>query len=492
MDLASRLKDPALFKQQAYINGQWVDADSGGTVDVEDPATGRKIGTIPDMGAGETRRAIEAANAAWKGWREKTGKERGQILRKWFDLMMAAQDDLGAIMTAEQGKPLAEAKGEIAYGASFVEWFSEEAKRVYGDIIPNHQPGKRIVVIKQPVGVVGAITPWNFPNSMITRKCAPALAVGCPVVIKPAKMTPYSALALAVLAERAGMPPGVFNIVIGNSASKIGTELATNPIVRKIGFTGSTPVGKTLMAQAADTVKKVSLELGGNAPMVIFDDADIEPAVQGTILSKFRNTGQTCVCANRILVQDGIYDRFAEALAAEVKKMKQGGGFEDGVVLGPLIEGAAVDKVEEHVVDAVGKGAQVVAGGARATDLGANFYAPTVLTGATRDMKIFAEETFGPVAPLFRFKTEEEAVQLANDTEFGLASYFYARDLGRVWRVAEALEYGMVGVNEGVISTEVAPFGGMKESGLGREGSKYGADEFTEIKYILMGGIGAP
>jgi len=492
MDLASRLKDPELFKQQGYVNGQWVGADNGGTVEVEDPATGQKIGTIPDMGEAETRRAIEAANAAWKGWREKTGKERGQILRKWFDLMMAAQDDLGAIMTAEQGKPLAEAKGEIAYGASFVEWFSEEAKRNYGDVIPNHAPGKRIVVIKQPVGVVGAITPWNFPNSMITRKCAPALAVGCPVVIKPAKLTPYSALALAVLAERAGMPPGVFNIVVGKSASAIGTELATNPIVRKIGFTGSTPIGKQLMAQAAGTVKKVSLELGGNAPMIIFDDAAIEPAVQGTILSKFRNTGQTCVCANRIFVQDGIYDKFSDALAEAVSKMKQGNGFDDGVVLGPLVEGSAVDKVEEHVVDAVGKGAKVAFGGSRATDLGTNFFTPTILTGATPDMKIFREETFGPVAPLFRFKTEEEVIQQANDTEFGLASYFYARDLGRVWRVAEALEYGMVGVNEGVISTEVAPFGGMKESGLGREGSKFGADEFTEIKYILMGGIGAP
>lgn len=492
MDLASRLKDPDLFKQQGYINGQWVGADGGGTVDVDDPATGKKIGTIPDMGEAETRRAIEAANAAWKGWREKTGKERGQILRKWFDLMMANQDDLGAIMTAEQGKPLAEAKGEIAYGASFVEWFSEEAKRSYGDVIPNHAPGKRIVVIKQPVGVVGAITPWNFPNSMITRKCAPALAVGCPVVIKPAKMTPYSALALAVLAERAGIPAGVFNIVVGKSASAIGNELATNPIVRKIGFTGSTPIGKQIMAMAAGTVKKVSLELGGNAPMIIFDDADIDAAVEGTILSKFRNTGQTCVCANRIFVQDGIYDKFSEALAAAVTKMKQGNGFDDGVVLGPLIEGSAVDKVEEHVMDAIGRGAQVAAGGSRAKDLGANFFAPTVLTGATTDMQIFREETFGPVAPLFRFKTEEEVIQQANDTEYGLASYFYARDLGRVWRVAEALEYGMVGVNEGGISTEVAPFGGMKESGLGREGSKYGTEEFTEIKYILMGGLGAP
>jgi len=492
MDLASRLKDPSLFRQQAYVDGAWVGADGGGTVDVEDPATGRKIGTVPDMGAAETRRAIEAANRAWPAWRAKTGKERSAILRKWFDLMMANQDDLGAIMTAEQGKPLAEAKGEIAYGASFVEWFAEEAKRVYGDIIPHHAPGKRILVLKQPVGVVGSITPWNFPNAMITRKCAPALAVGCPVVIKPAKMTPYSALALAELAERAGMPKGVFNVVIGKSASAIGTELATNPIVRKIGFTGSTPIGKQLMAQAAGTVKKISLELGGNAPMIIFDDADIEAAVQGTIASKFRNAGQTCVCANRIFVQDGIYDRFTEALSAAVAAMKQGGGFEEGVVLGPLIEGAAVDKVEEHIQDAVAKGAKVAYGGQRMTDLGANFYKPTVLTGTTPDMKIFREETFGPVAPLFRFHDEAEVIRLANDTEYGLASYFYARDLGRVWRVAEALEYGMVGVNEGVISTEVAPFGGMKESGLGREGSKYGADEFVEIKYILMGGIGAP
>jgi len=492
MDLVSRLKDPSLFRQQGYVDGAWVDADGGGTVAVDDPATGRTIGTVPDMGAAETRRAIEAANRAWPEWRAKTGKERSAILRRWFDLMMANQDDLGAIMTAEQGKPLAEAKGEIAYGASFVEWFAEEAKRVYGDIIPHHAPGKRILVLKQPVGVVGSITPWNFPNAMITRKCAPALAVGCPVVIKPAKMTPYSALALAELAERAGFPKGVFNVVIGKSASAIGTELATNPIVRKIGFTGSTPIGKQLMAQAAGTVKKISLELGGNAPMIIFDDADIDAAVQGTIASKFRNAGQTCVCANRIFVQDGVYDRFSEALSAAVAAMKQGGGFEEGVVVGPLIEGSAVDKVEEHVQDAIAKGAKVAYGGQRMTDMGANFYKPTVLTGANPDMKIFREETFGPVAPLFRFKDEAEVIGYANDTEYGLASYFYARDLGRVWRVAEALEYGMVGVNEGVISTEVAPFGGMKESGLGREGSKYGADEFVEIKYILMGGIGAP
>ena len=492
MDLVSRLKDPSLFRQQGYVDGAWVDADGGGTVAVDDPATGKTIGTIPDMGAAETRRAIEAANRAWPEWRAKTGKERAAIMRKWFDLMMANKDDLGAIMTAEQGKPWAEAKGEIAYGASFVEWFAEEAKRVYGDIIPHHAPGKRILVLKQPVGVVGSITPWNFPNAIITRKCAPALAVGCPVVIKPAKMTPYSALAMAELAERAGFPKGVFNVVVGKSASAIGTELATNPIVRKIGFTGSTPIGKQLMAQAAGTVKKISLELGGNAPMIIFDDADIDAAVQGTIASKFRNAGQTCVCANRIFVQDGIYDRFSEALSAAVASMKQGSGFEEGVVVGPLIEGAAVDKVEEHVQDAVAKGAKVAYGGQRLKDMGANFYKPTVLPGANPDMTIFREETFGPVAPLFRFQDEAEVIRLANDTEYGLASYFYARDLGRVWRVAEALEYGMVGVNEGVISTEVAPFGGMKESGLGREGSKYGADELVDIKYILSGGIGAP
>ena len=492
MDLASKLKDPKLFRQQCYINGAWVDADSGATVDVDDPATGIKIGTIPDIGAAETRRAIEAANASWGAWRAKTGKERAVILKRWAELQLQHVDDLATILTAEMGKPLAESKGEITIGAAYVEWFAEEAKRVYGDIIPNHLPGKRALVIKQPVGVVGAITPWNFPSSMITRKVAPALAVGCPVVIKPAKMTPYSALVLAELAERAGIPAGVFNVVVGNSASAIGNEICDNPIVRKIGFTGSTPIGKMLMERAAKTVKKVSLELGGNAPMIVFDDADMDEAIVGTIASKFRNTGQTCVCANRIFVQDVIYDTFAEKLAEAVKAMKQGHGLEEGTVLGPLIEGASVDKVEEHVMDAVSKGGKVMAGGERGTDLGANFYRGTVVANATPDMKIFREETFGPVAPLFRFKSEEEVIQMANDTEYGLASYFYARDLGRVWRVAEGLEYGMVGVNEGVITTEVAPFGGMKESGLGREGSKYGTDEFVEVKYILMGGIGAP
>ncbi|MEO9903974.1 NAD-dependent succinate-semialdehyde dehydrogenase [Nisaea sp.] len=488
MDIRSKLSDPSLFCEQGYIDGAWVDADGSGKVDVTDPATGAVVGTIPDMGADETRRAIAAANAAWPEWRAKTAKERSAILRKWFDLMMENQRDLGIIMTAEQGKPLAEAMGEIAYGASYVEFYAEEAKRIYGDIIPNTADGKRIVVLKQPVGVVGSITPWNFPNAMITRKAAPALAAGCTFVSKPAKMTPFSAIALAVLAERAGIPKGVFNVVCGASSSAIGNELTHSKLVRKITFTGSTEVGKTLIAQSASTVKKVSMELGGNAPLIIFDDADIDEAVKGAIICKFRNAGQTCVCANRIFVQDGIYDAFAEKFAAAAKAMKMGNGFDDGVVVGPLVEAAAVDKVEEHVQDAVAKGAKVAAGGSR-SDIGALFYEPTVLTEANRDMAIFREETFGPVAPLFRFKTEEEVIELANDTEFGLASYFYARDLGRVWRVAEALEYGMVAINEGILSSEVAPFGGVKESGLGREGSKYGLDDYLEIKYLLMGGL---
>ncbi|WP_339853007.1 NAD-dependent succinate-semialdehyde dehydrogenase [uncultured Nisaea sp.] len=488
MDIRSKLSDPSLLCEQGYIDGAWVDADGGGRVDVTDPATGDVVGTIPDMGADETRRAIEAANAAWPAWRAKTAKERSAILRKWFDLMMENQRDLGIIMTAEQGKPLAEAMGEIAYGASYVEFYAEEAKRIYGDIIPNTADGKRIVVLKQPVGVVGSITPWNFPNAMITRKAAPALAAGCTFVAKPAKMTPFSAIALAVLAERAGIPKGVFNVVCGASSSAIGNELTHSKLVRKITFTGSTEVGKTLIAQSASTVKKVSMELGGNAPLIIFDDADIDEAVKGAIICKYRNAGQTCVCANRIFVQDGIYDEFAKKFAAAAKAMKMGNGFDDGVTVGPLIEAAAVDKVEEHVQDAVAKGAKVAAGGAR-SNIGALFYEPTVLTGATRDMAIFREETFGPVAPLFRFKTEEEVIELANDTEFGLASYFYARDLGRVWRVAEALEYGMVAINEGILSSEVAPFGGVKESGLGREGSKYGLDDYLELKYLLMGGL---
>lgn len=489
MNLQDRLEDPTLLRNRGYIDGAWTDADSGAVVDVEDPASGETIATVPDMGRTETRRAIEAAQAAWPAWRARPAKERSAILRRWFEAIMANQEDLAILMTAEQGKPLAESRGEIAYGASFVEWYAEEAKRIYGDIIPHHANGKRIMVLKQPIGVVGAITPWNFPNAMITRKCAPALAVGCPVVIKPSELTPLSALALAELAERAGMPAGVFNVVVGANAPEIGLELTENPIVRKIGFTGSTAVGKQLMRQSAGTVKKVGLELGGNAPLIIFDDADLDEAVAGAIACKFRNTGQTCVCANRIFVQDGIYEAFTERLGDAVRAMKQGNGFDDGVTLGPLIEARAADKVAAHVDDAVEHGARVVVGGTRLADRGANWYAPTVLADATPAMRIFREETFGPVAPLFRFRDEDEVIALANDTEYGLSAYFYARDLGRVWRVVEALEYGMVAVNEGILATEVAPFGGIKESGLGREGSRYGAEEFVEMKYVLMGGI---
>jgi len=481
------LKDKSLFRQQGYINGQWLDADSGLTIDVTNPATGEVLGTIPNMGGAETRRAIEAANAAWPAWRKKTAKERANILRKWFNLMMENQDDLAVIMTAEQGKPLAEAKGEVAYGASFVEWFAEEGKRIYGDTIPQHQPDKRIVVIKEPVGVVAAITPWNFPNAMITRKCAPALAAGCPVVIKPATQTPLSAFALAELAQRAGIPAGVLNIVTGR-ASEIGGEMTSNPIVRKLSFTGSTEIGKLLMQQCAVTVKKMSMELGGNAPFIVFDDADINAAVEGAIVSKYRNTGQTCVCANRLLIQDGVYDEFVTKLAVAVKKLTVGDGLKGETQQGPLIDKNAVAKVEEHIADAVSKGARIVAGGKRHA-LGGTFFEPTIIADVTPQMKVAREETFGPVAPVFRFKTEEDAIRMANDTEFGLAAYFYSRDIGRVWRVAEQVEYGIVGINTGIISTEVAPFGGMKESGIGREGSKYGIDEFLEIKYLCMGGI---
>ncbi|GAB4374393.1 MAG: NADP-dependent succinate-semialdehyde dehydrogenase [Kiloniellaceae bacterium] len=488
VDVATpQLSDPKLFREQCYIDGRWADADSGKTIEVTNPATGEVLGTVPNMGAAETRRAIAAAEKAWPAWRGLLAKERANILRKWFNLILENQEDLARLMTLEQGKPLAEAKGEVVYGASFIEWFAEEAKRIYGDTIPQHQADKRIVVVKQPVGVVAAITPWNFPNAMITRKCAPALAAGCPVVIKPATQTPYSAFALAELAERAGVPAGIVNIVTG-SAREIGGEMTSSPIVRKLSFTGSTEVGKLLMQQCASTIKKVSLELGGNAPFLVFDDADLDAAVEGAIISKFRNTGQTCVCANRILVQDGVYDAFAEKLAAAVKKLKVGPGLEDGVSQGPLIDQAALEKVEEHVADAKAKGAKVVLGGAR-HERGGTFYQPTVLTDVTTQMKVTREETFGPVAPLFRFKTEEEGVALANDTEFGLASYFYARDMGRIWRVGEALETGMVGINTGLISTEVAPFGGVKESGIGREGSKYGIDEFLEVKYLCMGGV---
>jgi len=481
------LKDPTLFRQQCYIDGAWIGADSGKTIPVTNPANGAVLGTIPAMGAAETRRAIAAADAALPAWRAKLAKERAAILRRWFDLMMANQEDLAKIMTAEQGKPLAEARGEIAYSASFIEWFSEEAKRIYGDTIPTYQADKRVVVIKQPVGVCAAITPWNFPSAMITRKAGPALAAGCTMVLKPATATPYSALALAELAERAGVPKGVFSVVTG-SATAIGGELTANPTVRKLTFTGSTEVGKLLMQQCAATVKKVSLELGGNAPFIVFDDADLDAAAEGAMASKYRNAGQTCVCANRLLVQDKVYDAFAERLAQKVKALKVGNGFDAGVNQGPLIDAAAIAKVEEHIGDAVAKGAKVLTGGKRHS-LGGLFFEPTILTGVTTAMKVTREETFGPVAPLFRFRDEAEAIRMANDTQYGLASYFYARDVGRVWRVSEALEYGMVGINTGLISTEVAPFGGVKESGLGREGSLYGIDEYIEVKYLAMGGI---
>lgn len=482
-----KLKDASLFRQQCYIDGAWADADSGATIDVTNPATGDKLGTIPKMGANETRRAIEAANAAWPAWRAKSAKERAVVLRRWQELMLENQEDLAVLMTMEQGKPLAEARGEVAYGSSFFEWFAEEGKRAYGDVIPAQMADRRIVVLKEPVGVCAAITPWNFPAAMITRKAGPALAAGCPMVLKPATATPYSALALAELAERAGVPKGVFSVVTGG-ARDIGGEMTSNPIVRKLTFTGSTEVGKTLMKQCAETVKKVSMELGGNAPFIVFDDADLDAAVEGAMISKYRNAGQTCVCANRILVQDGVYDVFAEKLAKAVGGLKVGSGLDDGVSQGPLIDMAAVEKVEEHIADATAKGARVVVGGGR-HDLGGTFFQPTILADVDTSMRVTKEETFGPLAPLFRFKTDEEAISMANDTEFGLAAYFYSRDIGRVWRVSEGLEYGIVGANVGIISTEVAPFGGMKESGIGREGSKYGLDEFMEIKYVTMGGL---
>ena len=483
-----KLDDPKLLRQKCYIDGAWVDADNGQTIKVTNPVDSVAIGTVPRAGTAETRRAVEAANAAYPAWRAKTAKERATILRKWFELMIQHKEDLAKIMTAEQGKPLTESRGEIVYGASFIEWFAEEGKRVYGDVIPQPLPGRRIVVTKEPVGVVGAITPWNFPNAMITRKCGPALAAGCTVVCKPASETPYSALALAELGERAGIPKGVFNVVTG-SAKDIGAELTSNPIVRKITFTGSTEIGKKLIEQCAGTVKKMSMELGGHAPFIVFDDADMDAAIEGAMQSKFRNMGQTCVCANRIYAQDGIYDEFVSRLSQAVSGLKVGNGMDDGVTQGPLINPAAVDKVEEHIEDAVSKGARLVVGGKR-HQLGGSFYQPTVLADVKPGMKITKEETFGPVAPVIRFKEENEVVKMANDTEFGLASYFYTRDLGRAWRVSEALEYGIVGLNVGIISTEVAPFGGMKESGLGREGSKYGIDDFLEVKYVCMGGVG--
>jgi succinate-semialdehyde dehydrogenase / glutarate-semialdehyde dehydrogenase len=486
---ASEWKDARLFREACYVDGQWIQANSGQTISVDNPATGEIIGTVPKLGAAETRQAIDAANRAFPAWSKKTAKERAVILRRWFDLMMQNQEDLARLMTLEQGKPLAESKGEVAYAAAFLEWFGEEAKRIYGDTIPQHQPDKRIVVIKQPIGVVACITPWNFPLAMITRKAGPALGAGCTVVIKPASQTPFSALALAELAERAGVPKGVLNIVTG-SAKEIGAELTGNPLVRKLSFTGSTEIGKVLMAQCAGTIKKLSLELGGNAPFIVFDDADLDAAVEGAIASKYRNTGQTCVCTNRVLVQESIYDAFAAKLAIAVKALKPAPGLETGATQGPLIDDVAVQKVESHIRDAQSKGAKILVGGHRHS-LGGRFFEPTVLTDVTPQMAVAREETFGPVAPLFRFKTEAEAIALANDTEFGLAAYFYGRDLARVWRVAEALEYGIVGINTGLISTEVAPFGGVKESGLGREGSKYGMDEFVEIKYLCIGGISA-
>ena len=482
-----QLKDAKLFHEQGYVDGGWTDADSKQTIGVTNPATGSVMGSIPKMGAAETRRAIEAADRALPAWRAKLAKERAAILRKWFELMLANQDDLGLIMTTEQGKPLAEAKGEIAYAASFLEWFAEEGKRVYGDVIPSVWPDRRLVVIKQPVGVCGAITPWNFPAAMIARKVGPALAAGCTIVLKPATQTPFSALAMAELAERAGVPQGVLNVVTG-SAQAIGGELTANPIVRKITFTGSTEVGGALMAQSAQTIKKISLELGGNAPFLVFDDADLDAAVEGAMVSKYRNAGQTCVCANRILVQDKVYAAFAEKLAAKVKALKVGPGTEAGVTIGPLIDSNAIAKVQEHIGDALSKGAKVLVGG-KPHSLGGLFFEPTVLTDVTPAMKVTREETFGPVAPLFRFHSEAEGIALANDTEFGLAAYFYARDIGRIWRVGEGIESGMVGINTGLLSNEVAPFGGVKQSGIGREGSKYGIDEYLEVKYLCIGGV---
>jgi succinate-semialdehyde dehydrogenase/glutarate-semialdehyde dehydrogenase len=484
--MSLELKDPSLLRQQAYVNGQWCEADSGARTEIFNPATAEKIGSVPNMGRGETRRAIEAAQAAQPAWRALTAKERANRLRQWFNLIMANQEDLARIMTFEQGKPLAEARGEIAYAASFIEWFAEEAKRAYGDLIPAHAMDKRILVQKEPVGVTAAITPWNFPSAMITRKAGPALAVGCAMVLKPAPQTPFSALALAHLAERAGIPAGLLSVIPADvdASREVGAELCENPIVRKLSFTGSTGVGIKLMQQCAPTLKKLSLELGGNAPFIVFDDADLDAAVEGAIISKYRNAGQTCVCANRLYVQDGVHDAFAAKLQVAVAKLRVGNGMDDGITTGPLINAEAVAKVERHLRDALDKGATLVAGGNR---LGGNFFEPTIVSGVTAEMAVAREETFGPLAPLFRFRDEGDVIRQANDTEFGLAAYFYARDLGRVFRVAEALEYGMVGINTGVISTEVAPFGGMKSSGLGREGSKYGLDEYLEIKYLCMG-----
>jgi succinate-semialdehyde dehydrogenase/glutarate-semialdehyde dehydrogenase len=485
-----KLSEESLLRRDAFIDGVWTQADSGVRFAVTNPATGETLAEVPDMGEAEARRAIEAAHAAFPAWKKKTAKERAGVLRKWFELIMANQEDLARLMTAEQGKPLAESRGEVVYGASFIEWFAEEGKRIYGDVIPTNAHGRRIVVLKEPIGVVAAITPWNFPIAMITRKAAPALAAGCTFVIKPPAETPLCCLALAELGARAGLPAGVFNVVTTKHASKVGAEFTQSPLVRKFSFTGSTEIGKLLMRQCASTVKKVSLELGGNAPFIVFDDADLEAAADGAMLSKFRNMGQTCVCANRILVQADVYDAFAEKLAARIARLKVGDGSDEGVTQGPLINMEAVEKVERLVKDAIAKGAKVSTGGKR-HKLGGTFFEPTLVRDVTPQMEIAREEIFGPVATLFRFENDEDAIRIANDTEYGLAAYFYARDLGRVWRVAEALEYGIIGINEGIISTEVAPFGGMKESGLGREGSKYGIEDYLEIKYLAMGGLGA-
>ncbi len=481
-----KLNDPALLETRAYVNGHWI--ENGQTFPVTNPSTGEKLADVTDLAVEDVTLAIDGAYDAQADWAARTGKERGAILRKWHDLMIENIDDLAAILTAEMGKPLAEAKGEIMYGASYVEWFAEEAKRIYGDVIPGHQPDKRIVVLKQPVGVVGSITPWNFPNAMIARKVAPALAVGCTFVARPAELTPLSALAMAVLGERAGIPGGVLSVIPSSEASAVGKELCANTKVAKITFTGSTRVGKILMEQGAATVKKVSMELGGNAPFIVFDDADVDAAVEGALIAKYRNAGQTCVCANRIYVQSGVYKEFTDKLAERVSEFSVGDGFEDGVVIGPLINKAALSKVEAHLSDALSKGASIATGGARHSN-GGTFFEPTVVTGVTKDMRVQHEETFGPIAPVFEFATEDEAVELANDTEFGLAGYFYSQNISRVWRVAERLETGMVGINTGLISTEVAPFGGVKQSGQGREGSKYGADDYLELKYMCFGEI---
>ena len=486
--MALNLKDPSLLKQDGYIDGSWIASNSGKRFPVSDPANGRRLADVADCGLEETRRAIVSASKALPGWRAKTAKERAAVLRRWFDLMISHTEDLAQILTAEQGKPLAEARGEIAYGASFIEWFAEEGKRLYGDVIPTVAADRRLLTLRQPIGVCAAITPWNFPNAMITRKVGPALAAGCTIVLKPAEATPLSALAMVELGERAGLPAGVFNVVTGLDAAAIGLEMCTNPSVRKLSFTGSTEVGRILLRQSADTVKKLSLELGGNAPFIVFDDADIDAAVEGAIVSKYRNAGQTCVCANRIYVQDSVYDAFASRLAAKVQAMRVGAGTEEGVTIGPLIEEAAIAKVKEHVADARSKGARILVGG-EPHSLGGLFFQPTVLTEVTGQMRIASEETFGPVAPLFRFRTEEEVIGMANDTEFGLASYFYSRDIGRIFRVAEAIETGMVCVNSGLLSNEVVPFGGIKQSGLGREGGRQGIEDYVETKYLCLGGI---